>query len=282
MTPCYLAETETPVASLVRGTVLVFQCHGLRLFCALHSGEITCLCQKMKVSLLWCGDTKSMPCWLSCSAASLKQYTTKRYVNVSIQWNEVLVAKQSFGDLNCLMCIKLWERFKISHEYHKYCIFWIISSNKSTGNRKWRQGRMGPWCLSLELPVFLDEITILQWHGTESMEKAERHFQFFYTCWKKKRVSFWLKSVIWLLPKRSVWKTCTVFQHAAWCGITGWLRVAFEDMNFLPLEFFVHWHGKKKLFWHFRLAMSMSYDGKPVSVQTENHPCGTDRRCAEE
>lgn len=69
--------------------------------------------------------------------------TTKRCVNVSIHWNEVLAAKQSFGDLNCLMCIKLWEKFKVNHEYHKYCIFWIISSNKSTGNRKWRQGRMG-------------------------------------------------------------------------------------------------------------------------------------------
>lgn len=40
-----------------------------------------------------------------------------------------------------------------------------------------RQNRA--WCLSLELPVFLDEITILQWHGTESMEKAERYFQVF-------------------------------------------------------------------------------------------------------
>lgn len=101
--------------------------------------ELTCLCQKMKVSLLWCGDTMSVPCWLDCSAASLKQYTTNRCVNISIQWNEVLVAKQSFGYLNCLMCIKLWKRFKVNHEYHKYCIFWIISSNKSTGNRKWRQ-----------------------------------------------------------------------------------------------------------------------------------------------
>lgn len=45
---------------------------------------------------------------------------------------------------------------------------------------------------------------------------------------------------------------------------------------------FIHWHSVKKLFWHFWLAMSMSYNGKPVSVQTENHPCWTDRRCAEE
>lgn len=139
--------------------------------------ELTCLCQKMKVSLLWCGDTTSVPCWLDYSAASLKQYTTNRCVNVSIQWNEVLVAKQSFGYLNCLMCIKLWKRFKVNHEYHKYCIFWIISSNKSTGNRKWRQAEWG--LMSLELPGLLNEITILQWHGTESMEKAETHFQVF-------------------------------------------------------------------------------------------------------
>lgn len=33
---CYSAEIETPVASLSRGTMLVLQCHALRLFCALH------------------------------------------------------------------------------------------------------------------------------------------------------------------------------------------------------------------------------------------------------
>lgn len=59
---------------------------------------------------------KSVPGWIVCSAASPKQYNTNRCVNFSIQCNEVLVAKQSFGDLNCLMCIRLWKRFKINHE----------------------------------------------------------------------------------------------------------------------------------------------------------------------
>lgn len=179
------------------------------------------------------------------------------------------------------MCIKLWKRFKVNHEYHKYCIFWIISSNKSTGNRKWRQAEWG-------LMSLIGVTSVSRWNYNLAVTwnwvhgKSWGAFSSFFKLAEKKRVAFWLKTVIWLLPKRSVLKTCTTLHHSAWYGITGWLRVTFEDMNFLSLGIFVHWHSEKKLFWHFCLAMSVSCNGKPVSVQAENHPCWTDRRRAEE
>lgn len=113
--PLHSWAWRAALASLERGAGSVFWCRGMRLFCVLQ--KLLAFARKQKF-LVWIQPfySKSVPCWMVCSAASPEQCNTNRCANFSIQCTEVLVANGSLGDLNCLMCIRQWMRFKINHE----------------------------------------------------------------------------------------------------------------------------------------------------------------------